>query len=319
MTGKEAILEILKGMEQGGTAHDVSVRLLDKYPNAYKGKTPDASIQANLGDFIRSNDYRVKRFKKDNVYWYYHSDNETNLTVDTLEEGSVEYEVTAVDPQQKSYKERDLHPLLVTFQKGKSVYTKTIFHEASNKSEEHQKWVHPDMIGAKLISYKDDACQQFFKATSNDKSVEIYSYELKKEINNDYELKRFFFQAVSNSSWANYGYLVSYEIGDDLLDELERLNNSFGIGVILLKANPYESRVLFQARRRELDFRTISKLCSANKGFREFFEQMEKIITAEKKFVGDVMRGLESICDKPLGSESDIEKYCEAKNIPSNI
>ena len=65
--------------------------------------------------------------------------------------------------------------------------------------------------------------------------------EIKKEINTDYELKKSYFQAVSNSSWANYGYLVALEISDNLKDEMERLNQSFGIGIIELKSNPYES------------------------------------------------------------------------------
>ena len=40
-----------------------------------------------------------------------------------------------------------------------------------------------------------------------------------------------FFQAVSNSSWANEGYLVAAEIiqDDELLSELECLSIAFGI------------------------------------------------------------------------------------------
>ena len=63
-------------------------------------------------------------------------------------------------------------------------------------------------------------------------SVILFSYEIKKEINTDYELKKSYFQAVSNSSWANYGYLVAFEISDNLKDEMERLNQSFGIGTM---------------------------------------------------------------------------------------
>ncbi len=74
-------------------------------------------------------------------------------------------------------------------------------------------------------------------------TFKITSYELKKEINTNYELKEAYFQAVSNSSWANYGYLVAFEISDNLIDEIERLNQSFGIGVIELNANPYKSKI----------------------------------------------------------------------------
>ena len=48
--------------------------------------------------------------------------------------------------------------------------------------------------------------------------------------------REFFFQAVSNSSWANEGYLVAAEIiqDDELLSELECLSIAFGIGIIQL-------------------------------------------------------------------------------------
>lgn len=49
-------------------------------------------------------------------------------------------------------------------------------------------------------------------------------------------LREYYFQAVSNSSWANEGYIVALDIDEDdsFLAELKRLNNAFGIGVIKL-------------------------------------------------------------------------------------
>ena len=51
-------------------------------------------------------------------------------------------------------------------------------------------------------------------------------------------LREYYFQAVSNSSWANEGYIVALGIDEDdsFLAELKRLNNAFGIGVIKLNA-----------------------------------------------------------------------------------
>ena len=51
-------------------------------------------------------------------------------------------------------------------------------------------------------------------------------------------LREYYFQAVSNSSWANEGYIVALDIDEDdsFLAELKRLNNAFGIGVIKLNA-----------------------------------------------------------------------------------
>jgi hypothetical protein len=66
---------------------------------------------------------------------------------------------------------------------------------------------------------------------------------------------------LSNSSWANFGYLVAFEINDDLMEEMERLNRSFGIGIIRLSAYSDDTTVLFPARKNELDYYMVDKLC----------------------------------------------------------
>lgn len=215
----------------------------------------------------------------------------------------------------KSFHERDLHPLLVTFLDAQGILAKTIYHEQSNKNEEHQKWLHPDIIGVHFVEHSNKVCQNFFRATNKEMSVEIYSYELKKGISSDSDLKRCYFQAVSNSSWANYGFLVFLEFDLNLQEELERLNESFGIGAILIKPNPYESKILFPARRKNLDFKTINKLCNINEYFKLFFEQIEKLITADPKYTKDVKKGLSDLCDKALKNETEITAYCQEKHI----
>lgn len=123
------------------------------------------------------------------------------------------------------------------------------------------------------------------------------------------------FQAVSNSSWANYSYLVAFKINENLIDELERLNNSFGIGFIQLNTNPLNSKVLFQSKDKQLEFRTIERLCEINPEFKTFIRQIEKVVTASDKYVLDVKKGLSDICDKVFETETEAMKYCELKNI----
>ena len=88
-----------------------------------------------------------------------------------------------------------------------------------------------------------------FGAAIASTSIKLFSFELKRELNFS-NLRESFFQAVSNSSWANEGYLVAAEIDatDDFLDELKRLSTSFGIGVIKLdRTDPDSSELLFPA------------------------------------------------------------------------
>ena len=147
--------------------------------------------------------------------------------------------------------------MLSSYLKNTGIFSKTIFHEKSkNSRDSHQKWIHPDMVGIKFLNLQSKAGQALLKTVNKADTFKISSYEIKKEISTDYELKKCFFQAVSNSSWANYGYLVAYEISNSLHEEMERLSQSFGIGIIELNSNPYLSKVLFQPKFREIDFKT---------------------------------------------------------------
>jgi hypothetical protein len=113
--------------------------------------------------------------------------------------------------------------------------------------------------------------------------------------------------------------LVAFEFSNNLLEEIERLNQSFGIGVIELNANPYKSKVLFQAKYRDLDFSTIDKLCKINREFEKFIEQIDKLLTAEERYVKSTERELNEFCDKTFTNDSEIEEYCQEKNIPIDI
>lgn len=67
--------------------------------------------------------------------------------------------------------------------------------------------------------------------------VKIFSFELKIDLNFS-NYKEYFFQAVSNSSWAHEGYLVALNIAEDdeFIEALQKLSLSFGIGIIRLDA-----------------------------------------------------------------------------------
>lgn len=312
MTIKDAILKSMEDLEKGGSANEIYQNILKKgYYVFTKGKTPERTVHAVLGDFIRKEDNRVKRIKdSENKYFYYLSKNEDIIFMPSSELTNKAKSTT------NTFLEKDLHKLLVTYLGDKNIFGKTINHETSNKSEGQQKWIHPDIIGAKIIEYNNKTCQSFFKAANKSNIVEIYSYELKKEINSDYDLKQCYFQAVSNSSWANYGFLVAFEIASNLLNELERLSHSFGMGVVLLKANPHESQELFPSRYRPLDFKTIEKLCNINDKFNKFIEQIEKVISAEPKYSNDVLRGLKELCDERFKNDTECHNYCIEKGIP---
>lgn len=173
------------------------------------------------------------------------------------------------------------------------------------------------MVGIKFLNRQTKASQNFLKSINRVDTFKMSSYELKKEINSDIELKKAFFQAVSNSSWANYGYLVAFEFSDSLNEEMERLNQSFGIGIIELNSNPYQSKIFFPATYHDLDFKTIDKLCNMNDNFNKFIEKTVQIMTASERYVSGAEKELEDFCDDYFANDTEVEKYCKEKHIPT--
>lgn len=99
-------------------------------------------------------------------------------------------------------------------------------------------------------------------------------------------LRESFFQTVSNSSWANEGYLVVAKISqdDEFLSELKRLSISFGIGIIKIDIeDPDSSEILFPAKyKSELDWDTINKLSTENSDINEFIKRIKIDISSKE-------------------------------------
>lgn len=312
MTVKEAILESLEKLSRQSTYQEITDYIKSNELYISDGKTLEATVSALLGDFIRKNDTRVGRLKEGRTYFYYLTKNQLENKINLL---NIEQKI---DKKIKNdFYERDLHPLFVSYLKSQNIFSKTILHEESkNSKDETQKWVHPDIIGVKFTKLNNDITSRLLKTLEKKDSCEIISYELKKEINSDYELKKSYFQAVSNSSWANRGYLVALDINTNLYSELERLNKAFGIGIIKLHSNPFESQILFQSSYRELDYQTIDKLSNINGKYEDIIEQIEKILNADNRYLDSSLEELSRKCDSYYEKDEEIRKYCESKNIP---
>jgi hypothetical protein len=307
ITIKEAILKTLGDLKNPTSSTDIYNHIIkNDYYSWGDGKTPKATISSIVGYFSKKNDERISRITNDkNKYLYY-------LTKYTDEVEIIDSKETKTTIKKQKYQERDLHKLLASYLlEVKNVDSKTIYHENSKKNKDRsQKWVHPDMVGVNFKLLKTLVAKDLI-STINKNNFDLYSYELKREINNDYELKEAYFQALSNSSWANYGYLVAFDVSSNLLAEIKRLNDAFGIGVINLKANPYESKVLHTAKYKELDITTIDKLANINDDYRDFIKLVQKVNNDN-----DTKKLLTDFCDDTFESDADIEKYCQEKHIP---
>ena len=169
-------------------------------------------------------------------------------------------------------KEHDLYPILTEFLWSElELYSKQIDEKRSLnfRGAGGNKWFYPDLVGMEdlICSWHREIknCMQQYA----DKKTKLWSFEVKILINRS-NVREVFFQAVSNSSWANFGYLVASEIeGADTLKELRMLSSLHGIGFIRLDAeNPSESQIMIPAKERtEIDWDTANRLTEENRDF----------------------------------------------------
>jgi hypothetical protein len=248
------------------------------------GKTPWATIGARIYIELRDNS-NTKFGKTDTspVRFYLKQAG----TIDEVPATRTQ-STTAARPSSKfNFKERDLHHLLAYFAHYyMQLHTKTIDHSRSHKrGKSHNEWLHPDMIGVYYPFGEWHAGVFDFSKLIGASTVRLVSFELKRELGFE-NLRASFFQAVSNSSWANEGYLVAAEIDEDsgFRLELKRLSNSFGIGVIRLDVKDAENcEILYPARTsRELDWDTMNKLAVENRDFEELMGRIQRDISGKE-------------------------------------
>lgn len=143
---------------------------------------------------------------------------------------------------------------------------------ASNKKGPNaNKWLFPDLCGMEsLIEGLDTEVLSLVSLTGAEKAF-LYSVEVKVILNTS-NVREAFFQTVSNSSWANFGYLVAAQIDEKVMGELRMLHGLHGIGVIRLDLeDPLESQVLIPANLNEqVDWETFNRLTVENSDFRSF-------------------------------------------------
>lgn len=211
---------------------------------------------------------------------YYYTESSDDKEIDQAE--SALDAVTASGKATK--KEHDLYPILSEYlQSELGIYNKRIDEKRSKNSKgaSGNKWLYPDLVGMSDLS--QNWCGEIKTCVEkhSDKKSKLWSFEVKILINRS-NVRKAFFQTVSNCSWANFGYLVSNEIeGADTLQELSMLASLHGIGFIKFDdENPSESQIMIQAKERtEIDWDTANRLAKENKDFlkyitliREFYQ-----------------------------------------------
>lgn len=242
----------------------------DKEVNT-KGKTPWDTINAYMSVSLKYKPDTTILVRTSSGYYWLKSKWDSSPE---NEKEKIETETeTKIDKKEgiANIKEADLHEPLSQYLMKSKIYSKTI-QASTNGKNGAMKWGTPDIIGVSFREELDKTLREVC-TLANIPTTEFYAYELKIKLKMS-NLTEYFFQAVSNSSWANEAWLVAAVIDDDIdfIEELQRLNQAFGVGILKLrKDDPINSEVIFSAKRRDvIDLNTINKLCQ-NAPFKEFF------------------------------------------------
>ncbi|MGL2560235.1 HrgA protein [Helicobacter pylori] len=244
----------------------------------YGGNTPDRSVSAFIYTALNKGEELpfLKAQEKPVLIALKGAAKEPVLSTEKISAPSVKI------AHNKIAHERDLHPFLTYmayYNENLKCYTKTIFHEESVKSPKGtDRWLYPDMVGVRFLHAElSNENLIAFSKKFDTLPVKLVSFELKKEISVN-NCRECYFQAISNSSWANEGYLVGRHIdthNPQLMDLLKRLHASFGIGVIDLRTDEDKSAILLNAKYKEkIDYTVALELSDKNPKFSGFLKSV---------------------------------------------
>lgn len=280
---------------------------------AINGKTPWKSISVTLLNDIKKIDKKsifISLGNRPKTYWL------KSCQLSANEE--IKRDIEKKEKEFK-FKKIDLHPLVVSFLRNNKefeLYCKTIRHERNKQDDKViDTWKYPDIVGVHFPFYDYDKTSFMFLNNLNLTNYKVYSFKINISLNQD-KFKEYYFQAVNNSTFANYGYLVAFKIDDNILDELKLLNQSYGIGIIKLDSNPKNSKVILPARENKLDIDAI-KVLAKNADFKKFMIDINKCIMTYLHLGNDTLKfdALKDLKFDKVLNEEEIKKYNNMHNI----
>ena len=280
-TGKQLSKKVLEANGFPMTGEEIwKYKLEHGLDTSVGGKTPWRTLQAQI--------YMDIKEKGENSDFYQDSKRPVRFflskrsnKVPSAEGEPQEKKIIKNHPNKINRIEIKMHPFLVYFLSTDShfrCHSLTINASKAPKGNQGANiWRYPDIVGVHYPfddDYDPEVRSLFARLEQN--LIKLFSFELKFELNVG-NLRESFFQAISNSTWANEGYLVASTIPDDVRDELRSLSRSFGIGVIHLDMeNPAQSEIIFPSGYKEYIDGDAVNILSDNTDFKRFITQVNK-------------------------------------------
>lgn len=275
---KEVITFLKDNKNKYFTAREITEYIAEKYPKACEEK-----MRNSKGGYLKTKNDCIQQWVaeigayKDNLakqgisitagrprkYYYLPNENLEIFCKNTT--------------RKNNQPEKELYPILAKFCNSINIKTLRIDEKESkkNKGKNYNKWLHADVVGFKdLINDFNKQTKECLIEYADERSY-LYSFEVKDGTIETWNLREYFFQAVSNSSWANYSYLVAEDVNDRAMDELQLLCSSFNIGYIQLnREEPNESQIVIKAPKTTLDWNMINRIANENKDFQRYLDNI---------------------------------------------
>lgn len=200
---------------------------------------------------------------------------------DEVDEAEREGDPKLVGVEEAKLREHDLYPLIIEYlrsEHGVRAYRVDEKKSSNKNGSGGNKWLFPDVVGMDSLTEGLNSEVVAAIRAGKERGLRLWSFEVKMLINRS-NAREVYFQAISNSSWANMGYLVAAEIeGADTLKEIRILFAVHGIGLIKLdSSNPAESQILIPARERlEVEWPMCSRLADENKDFLSYVRKVRQ-------------------------------------------
>jgi hypothetical protein len=291
-TRVEMIIQTLKdNPDQKFTARDLAKAFLTRYPQEIADKRTNprynteekliSQLAAEIGGertvTAQKACANVATRDKPRPRIYYWDANPNAPKVDEVMDDPEDQDINTPLVQQ-NLSEHDLYPMLIEYlSTDLGIYCQRIDERKSKNSHGSggNHWLHPDIVALETLDQGWDEAVRSCVRSGHQSSVRLWSFEVKKHLTKG-NVRKYFFQAVSNSSWANFGYLVATGLDRDVENELQMLCSLHGIGVLLLNTESlFDSQILIPAQERSnVDWQSANRIVSENSDFHHYIEQV---------------------------------------------
>lgn len=178
-----------------------------------------------------------------------------------------EYQIPETDAATVSL-ERELDEPLIAWLAEQDIDARSMAPGGKQGIKGTNLWRFPDVVGCIDYRKKFDPLIGRLGTATGSGHLDLFSFEVKKNLT-PATLRHHVLEGVSNSAWAHYRYVVCQPCDDEVREEVRKLSQTHGVGLIELEVTRVNhgfiytanSEITIECPRRPVDLREIHELC----------------------------------------------------------